>query len=69
MLKPEEAYRRLRASGPFDDPTVSWCPHRWYFDADGVLCCQPWRCIPTRYPEFHRPKPDQVATSKGGDRC
>jgi hypothetical protein len=58
MLEPEEAYRRMAASSwrPFDDPTPSWYPVRWYFSKRGVLCSQAWRSIPKKYREFRRPR-------------
>ena len=57
MLEPKEAYQRLCASGPFDDPTMSWYPWRWYFAADGVMCSSAWRdACPRRYMDFVKPE-------------
>lgn len=54
-MNPADAYARVLASGPFDDPLHSWYPVRWYFDRDGVLCRSAWRdAAPQRYPEYRR---------------
>jgi len=55
MMNPEEAYKRVCEAGPYDDPTQVWYPLRWYFNEEGALCSQPWRGIPTQYPEYRRP--------------
>lgn len=53
-MSPEDAFHRVLARGPFDDPTMSWYPVRWYLSEDGTLCSLAWRgAAPTVYPE-HR---------------
>jgi len=57
-MKPEEAYKRLIESGPFDDPSVTWYPYRWYWhEEDGKFyaAVQAWRSIPTIFYDFIRP--------------
>jgi len=55
-MKPEDAYKRLLISGPFDDPDYIHYPHRWYFDHNGILSWCAWRSPnPRKYPEFKKP--------------
>jgi hypothetical protein len=60
MMKPEEAYKRLIESGPFDDPTVSWHSHRWYWHSgvlrERFLAVVSWGGIPSIYTQFRHPE-------------
>jgi hypothetical protein len=59
VLSPKKAFERVKASGPFDDPTEpSGPPKRWYFDERGVLRLSGWRDpMPVQFPE-HRLDPN-----------
>lgn len=59
-MRPQQAFDRVVADRPFDDPDAPHYPTRWYFDEQGVLCKSGWRAaIPTRYPQFRVP-PERV---------
>lgn len=58
-MSPESAYEKIKDSGPFDDPYISWYPHRWHwFEFEpGKFCLalSPWRTSPTLYKQFLKP--------------
>lgn len=55
-LDPKKAFERVLESGPFDDPYISWYPHRWFLqyceDGSKVLALEAWRCTPTLFEEY-----------------
>ena len=59
-----QAYERVVATGPFDDPDSVSFPVRWYFAPDGILERCGWRdAIPHRFPEFVAPGPVRFGAS------